>query len=166
MDDSYNLSLTLNESTYLSDCLSCFTKAPDHEGNPSQGVYPELLLKVGSAFMELVEERVPVSQIRVTITELWVLREMAKSGVKLGSESVGIALMKKVYAGLLTLSAGSESHAAVVRFGETTDEEPERSTYTSQLQEIRNGSHDGGPANDTGHDNPNANDPNCTHDLS
>ena len=110
--------------------------------------YPNLLLKIGGAVLETDQQKHPVT-IQVGLPELWVLRELTKSSVVMGSERVGLNLLLKVYAGIQVLSAESDIHSAVSLFGEVLDVEPGKNEYATQLERIRNGGNaDGGGSYD------------------
>ena len=100
-DDTYAVTLTRAEACYLSDAIPMHSPGPpDQEitGRP----FPHLFLQIGSALLEL---RAPVKFSAITLNlteaELWIIREVAKSGVKVGTEQVGLNLAYKAYEGLL-----------------------------------------------------------------
>ena len=104
LDETYAVTLTRAEACYLSDAIPMHMLGPpDQEitGRP----YPQLLLQVGSAFLEL-RDPVKCSAITLNLTEaeLWVIREVAKMSVTVGTERVGLNLLAKVYEGLLKLN--------------------------------------------------------------
>ena len=132
------LELTQMESLYLSDSLSMFMQGPPDSLPGQASPYPNLLLKIGGAVLETDQQKHPVS-IQVGLPELWVLRELTKSSVVMGSERVGLNLLLKVYAGIQVLSAESDIHSAVSLFGEVIDVEPGKNEYATQLERIRNG---------------------------
>ena len=149
MENTYAIELTQLESLYLSDALSMFTQGPP-DALPSQASpYPGLLLKIGSAVLETEQRKAPVV-VEVTIGELWIIREVAKSSVVVGNERVGLTLLLKIYGGIRTLAADSDVQLMVSAFGESMVDEPERSQFTAQLNQIRSGEDigTGGKSND------------------
>ncbi len=128
---SVALELTRAECLYLSDVLSFQASGPRQEGDGAG-----LLLKIGAAFLETAPEKPPVS-IQVSGDELWMIREVAKSGVALGTEKVGLNLMAKVYQGLLSLYAQPELKSVIELLGESTTEEPERAKYQQRLEQFQ-----------------------------
>ena len=132
------LEITQMESLYLSDSLSMFMQGPPDSIPGQASPYPTLLLKIGGAVLETDQQKHPVS-IQVGLPELWVLRELTKSSVVMGSERVGLNLLIKVYAGIQVLAAESDVHSAVSVFGEVIDVEPGKNEYATQLERIRNG---------------------------
>ncbi len=132
------LELTQMESLYLSDSLSMFMQGPPDSIPGQASPYPTLLLKIGGAVLETDQQKQPVS-VQFGLSELWVLRELTKSSVVMGSERVGLNLLLKVYAGIQALSAESDVHSAVSVFGEVVDVEPGKNEYATQLERIRNG---------------------------
>lgn len=116
--EGYETTLTFNEAILLSDSLSMFSTGP----NQGSHAYPDLLLKVGGAFMDTGPDK-PPARVMFSREELWMIREVAKSPISIGSERVGLNLLRKVYAGLLRLSAYDFVHDAVAQVGETTGSE-------------------------------------------
>ena len=138
MENTYAIELTQLESLYLSDALSMFTQGPP-DALPNQvSPYPDLLLKIGSAVLETEQRKAPVV-VELTIEELWIIREVAKSSVVVGNERVGLSLLLKIYGGIRTLAADSDVQLMVTAFGESMVDEPERSQFTVQLNQIRSG---------------------------
>lgn len=136
MPNTHPLQLTLLESLYLSDALSMFTQGPPDALPGEASPYPNLLLKVGGAVLEAEQKKAPVV-IHVTLNELWMVREVAKSSVMMGSERVGLNLLLKVYAGIRALTAESDMEAVIGDLGEVAEEEPGKNEYTSQLEQIK-----------------------------
>lgn len=81
-----------------------FTQGPPDAG---EGPYPNLLLKIGGAILESESQKGLIT-VHLTLNELWMIREVAKSSVVVGSERVGLNLLLKIYGGLRVLSASAE----------------------------------------------------------
>ena len=148
MPNMYPVELTQLESLYLSDCISMFMQGPP-DGLPGQGApYPMLLLKIGGAILETEEQKAPATA-HLSLSELWVIREVTKSSAVVGSERVGLNLLMKVYTGISALSAESDMQSLVSVFGEVVDDEPGKSEYAAQLERIRSSyEHESGGAED------------------
>ena len=95
----YKLELTPNECLYISDALCSHTVGPAGE---SWSAYPGFLLKLSGAILE--SRGGAQTYITVDMTDLFVLRDICKSGVMFGSERVGLNLLYKVSEGLLSES--------------------------------------------------------------
>lgn len=99
--ERYKLILTPLEVGYLSDALSAYAgPLPGTRTTP----YPDLLKKVGSAFLEVNNEKHDGNEttfIMVTLDELWIIREFAKTSVMVGNEKVGMSLAVKSYSGIM-----------------------------------------------------------------
>ena len=103
---AYKTEITYNEGLYLSSVLSMHHKGPPD--STYDVIYPNLLLKLGGAILESNEsETKRPATVHLTEQELWVVREMAKSHVTVGTEKVGLNLLIKAYTGLLQLRAES-----------------------------------------------------------
>jgi len=96
-----NVEITPYEAMFLSDSLVTTTEGPDFRLDSSdRRAYPDLLTKIGIAFIH----NAPL-EIALTWNELWMIRDVTKSSVKIGSESVGMNLLAKVYGAILTMQA-------------------------------------------------------------
>ncbi len=138
MLDTFAMELTQLESLYLSDSISMFMQStPD--ALPGQALpFPNLLLKIGGAVLETAEQR-DTAVAHVSLSDLWIIREVTKSSVVVGSERVGMNLLSKAYAGILALCAESDMQSVVSTYGEVIDNEPGKSAYSAILEQIRNG---------------------------
>lgn len=137
MAATYPIELTQLEGFYLSDALSMFAQGPPDEavhGAP----YPNLLLKIGGAILETDKSKAPAT-VHLTLAELWVMREVAKSSVVIGNERVGLSLMLKAYEGLRALVAESDMQGLVGDMGEVKDDEPGKASYAARLAKLRDG---------------------------
>lgn len=97
IDDSLTLEVRsnfVNELEFGASLLGIGTSS-----GPASDV--DLLLKIGGAILAIEEDKA-ITSIDVCLTEeeLWVIREVAKSSVKVGNEQVGLNLKKKVYRAL------------------------------------------------------------------
>ncbi|MCI0438693.1 MAG: hypothetical protein L0177_06125 [Chloroflexi bacterium] len=135
MANTYSLQLTQLESLYLSDALSMFTQPPPDEAG--QGTpYPNLLLKIGGAILEGDRTKAP-STVNLSLPELWIVREVAKSSVVVGNERVGLSLLLKTYEGLRALVAESDMQSVVDDLGEVEDDEPGKADYAARLAQLK-----------------------------
>lgn len=137
MAATYPILLTLLESIYLSDALSMFMQGPPDAPAGQASPYPVLLLKIGGAVLETDQKKAPVT-VHLNLSELWMIREVAKSSVVIGSERVGLSLLLKVYEGIRALAAESDIESVVNAFGEVADDEPGRSEYAARLEWLKN----------------------------
>ncbi len=135
MKTSYFLQLTPLESLYLSDSLSMFTQGPPDALSESASLLPDLLLKVGAAVLETDRTKEPVD-VALALHELWIVREVAKSSVVVGSERVGLNLVIKVYEGLRHLAAAPDVDSVVGALGEVSRNEPDRREYEAKLRAL------------------------------
>jgi hypothetical protein len=131
---SYSIRLTLLESLYLSDSLSMFTQGPPEVLSESASLQ-DLLLKVGAAVLETDRTKEPVD-VALALDELWIVREVAKSSVVVGSERVGLNLVIKVYEGLRHLAAAADVDSVVGALGEVSRNEPDRREYEAKLRAL------------------------------
>jgi hypothetical protein len=138
MSNTYAVQLTQLESLYLSDSMSMFTQGPPDALPGQVSPYPALILKIGGAVLETYQHQRPVT-VHLDIGELWMVREVTKSSVVIGSERVGLNLLLKVYKGIRALSAESDMQSVVNFYGEVIDDEPGRSKYAAQLERIKGG---------------------------
>ena len=138
MSDTHPIELSHLESLFLSDSLSIFTQGPPDAPLNQLSPYPTLLLKIGGAVLE-TEQTKAASQVSMTIAELWMIREITKSSVVVGSERVGLNLLLKVYEGIRALSAEPDMQSVVSAFGEVLDNEPGKKEFAVQLERIREG---------------------------
>ena len=135
MNTSYSIQLTLLESLYLSDSLSMFTQGPPEVLSESASTIQDLLLKVGAVVLETDRTKEPVD-VALALHELWIVREVAKSSVVVGSERVGLNLVIKVYEGLRHLAAAADVDSVVGALGEVTRNEPDRREYEEKLRAL------------------------------
>ena len=138
MSDTYPMELSHLESLFLSDSLSIFTQAPPDAPINQLSPYPTLLLKIGGAVLETEQLKAP-AQLSLGLAELWMIREVTKSSVVVGSERVGLNLLIKVYEAIRALSAEPDMQSVVSAFGEVLEVEPGKKEFAAQLERIREG---------------------------
>ena len=138
MSDTYPIELSHLESLFLSDSLSIFTQGPPDAPLNQLSPYPTLLLKIGGAVLE-TEQLKCSAKVSMAIAELWMIREVTKSSVVVGSERVGLNLLLKVYEGIRSLSAEPGMQSVVSVFGEVLENEPGKKEFAAQLERIREG---------------------------
>ncbi len=138
MSDTYPIELSHLESLFLSDSLSIFTQGPPDAPLNQLSPYPTLLLKIGGAVLE-TEQLKAAAKVSMGLTELWMIREVTKSSVVVGSERVGLNLLLKVYEGIRALSAEPDMQSVVSVFGEVLEDEPGKKEFAAQLERIREG---------------------------
>jgi len=138
MLDTFAIELTQLESLYLSDSISMFMQGtPD--ALPGQAMpFPNLLLKIGGAVLETAELG-NTAVAHLSLSDLWIIREVTKSSVVVGSERVGMNLLSKAYTGILALCAESDVQSVVSTYGEVIDNEPGKSEYSAILEQKKNG---------------------------
>ena len=111
----YSVSLTRNESLYLDDCLTLMV---EREINPDQKsmlttlrgvahvaflpVPIELIDKIAFAVLYTTDDASPVTEVAIKVdsSELYLLREVAQSYIKVGEEPVGFNIKRKLYRAL------------------------------------------------------------------
>ena len=159
MSDTYPLELSHLESLFLSDSLSIFTQGPPDAPINHLSPYPTLLLKIGGAVLE-TEQMKCSARVSMVLAELWMIREVTKSSVVVGSERVGLNLLLKVYEGIRALSAEPDMQSLVSVFGEVLEEEPGKKEFAAQLQRIREGAEleSGGSSNEAISEQPSGDD--------
>ena len=144
---SYSIQLTLLESLYLSDSLSMFAQGPPEVLSETTSLQ-DLLLKVGAAVLETDRTKEPVD-VALALHELWIVREVAKSSVVVGSERVGLNLVIKVYEGLRHFAAAADVDSVVGALGEVSRNEPDRREYEAKLRTLsENGDLESGGGSD------------------
>jgi len=104
------LELTRDEVLYIDDSITMMIER-DVRSDPFTTVMPisanaglpsavDLLDKVGMAVLQATEEdynRETLLPLQVTLTELYMLREIAKSSIKLNGKFIGLSLKRKIY---------------------------------------------------------------------
>lgn len=111
----YSIALTRNEALYLDDCLTLMV---EREINPDQKsmlttlrgvahvaylpVPIELIDKIAFAVLYTTDDASPVTEVAIKVdsSELYLLREVAQSYIKVGEEPVGFNIKRKLYRAL------------------------------------------------------------------
>lgn len=65
----------------------------------------ELMMKLGSAIIMLIEENSETTVLPFSEDELWVVRNLATSSISVGNEPVGLSLKMKIYKALRELKS-------------------------------------------------------------
>jgi|TARA_R100000789_G_C3016105_1_gene152462 hypothetical protein len=114
-EEDFSLTLTRNEALYLDDCLTLMVERELTMDNKSilstlRNVAPvaqlpvpiELIDKVAFAVLYTTDETNPCDEVDIKLdsSELYLLREVAQSYIKIGREPVGFNLKRKIYASL------------------------------------------------------------------
>ncbi len=136
MANAYPVQLTHLESLYLSDSISMFMQGPPDGLQGQASPYPTLLLKIGGAVLETDQQSSQVT-VYFSLPELWVIREVTRSSVVIGSERVGLSLLLKVYAGIRALAAESAIQTTVDEFGEVISNEPGKEDYSDRFEDLK-----------------------------
>ena len=89
----------------------------------SNPAYPNLILKLGRAFLE-VQNGAQSQELYVSEMEAWYLREIAPTNMRVKGETVGLTIKGKLYPLLLDFEAEMYSAAAGIRYGSSTMDEP------------------------------------------
>jgi len=103
--------LTKEELLYLDDGLTLLSDVSEEAARQVAGRHlapmavsvasPELLLKIGSALVYLVDEDIPEREVDLTEEELWSIREVSQSNVIYFEKQVGLSLKVKIYRTLM-----------------------------------------------------------------
>ena len=122
-EDEFTLALTRNEALYLDDCLTLMIEREVSIENKSilstlRNVAPlaqlpvpiELIDKIAYAVLYTTDETNSRDEasIRVSVSELYLLREVSQSYIRIGEEAVGYNLKRKIYASLFALEYEQE----------------------------------------------------------
>ncbi len=89
----------------------------------SNPAYPDLILKIGRAFLEAQNGGNP-QELYLSEIETWYLREILPTNMKVRGEPIGLAIKKKLYPLLLDFEAEKYSSAAGNRYGFSNIDEP------------------------------------------
>ena len=136
MKSAHPIALTQLEATYLSDSISMHQHGPPNALQEEGSPYPDLLLKIGGAILELGldENKEGRATIRCTINELWVMREVAKSSAMIGSERVGFELLHKIFEGIQVLE-GELANISDLRVSSV--DEPSKHDLNLEMKQVR-----------------------------
>ncbi len=89
----------------------------------SNPAYPNLILKMGRAFLEAQSGGRP-QELYLSEMEAWYLREIVPTGMRVRGEATGLAIKRKLYPLLLEFEAEKYSRAAGSRYGFSISDEP------------------------------------------
>lgn len=116
MEKTHTLTLTRHEAMMLLDHLP----PPQGEGEDAEE-QAALAIKLGCVFLD--GEKGVAPPMAVSPFELWLIRGVLNSQWRVGSESIGLSLMEKVYTVLRSMSNEEDgSDEAVALLGETADD--------------------------------------------
>ena len=102
------LTLTKNELLYLDDSVTMLIEPDSNLPLPFRPLVSQALISIPSCMMEKLGRGVfnpqdkPTTQIELSISELYILREICLSYVKINGEAVGYNLKRKIYQALLS----------------------------------------------------------------
>ena len=117
--DGKLVTFTATEIEALEQIISAGHKWLDGS-NPA---YPDLVLKMGRAFLEAQDGGNP-QELYLSEIETWYLREILPTTMKVRGEPIGLAIKKKLYPLMLDFEAEKYSSAAGNRYGFSNIDEP------------------------------------------
>ena len=117
--DGKPITFTATEIEGLEQIISVGHKWLDGS-NPA---YPNLILKMGRAFLEAQNGGNP-QELYLSEIETWYLREILPTNMKIRGEPIGLAIKKKLYSLMLDFEAEKYSSAAGSRYGFSSIDEP------------------------------------------
>ncbi len=117
--DGKPISLTATEIEGLEQIISVGHKWLDG----SIPAYPNLILKMGRAFLEGQNGGNP-QELYLNEIETWYLREILPTNMKVRGEPIGLTIKKKLYPLMLDFEAEKYSSAAGSRYGFSSIDEP------------------------------------------
>jgi len=110
LEEERTLYLTRNEALYLSDNMTLLMEHTTEQGKihvPARQLMPQasvpvpidLIEKIGMAVLQATNPDNPnqEAEIAVTVADLFLLRECCQSFLRVGKESVGFNLLRKIY---------------------------------------------------------------------
>ena len=89
----------------------------------SNPAYPDLILKIGRAFLESQASGTP-QELFLSETESWYLREVVPTSMRVTGEAVGGAIKKKLYPLLLQFDAERHTTSVVSQYGLSAVDDP------------------------------------------
>ena len=89
----------------------------------SNPAYPDLILKMGRAFLE-VQDGAVAHEMYLSEMEAWYLREIVPTNLRVKGETIGLAIKARLYPVLLDFDAEKYSAVAGGQYGFSTVEEP------------------------------------------
>ena len=107
LDEIKSLTLTRNELLYLSDSVTLLMEHSSEQGRmhiPARQLAPsaggpgpiDLIQAIGLGFIDFNDSK-QTTTIKVTIADLYLLRECCQSFIKINDEYVGFNLLRKIY---------------------------------------------------------------------
>ena len=140
------LSLTRNEALYLSDSITLLMEITPEQGKmqlPSRHLLPQgtvsvpidLIQTLGMAVLLTTQDRWAVEEpvIKITVADLFLLRECCQSYIKVNQEYVGFNLLRKIYALILEKDLQERNFIEDI----TRDVDTSLIPHTDTLQEIK-----------------------------
>ena len=140
------LSLTRNEALYLSDSITLLMEITPEHGKmqlPSRHLLPQgtvsvpidLIQTLGMAVLLTTQDRWAVEEavIKITVADLFLLRECCQSYIKVNQEYVGFNLLRKIYALILEKDLQERNFIEDI----TIDVDTSLIPHTDTLQEIK-----------------------------
>ena len=140
------LSLTRNEALYLSDSVTLLMEITPESGKvqiPSRHLLPQgtvsvpvdLIQTIGMAVLLTTQDRwaLEEAKIKVSVADLFLLRECCQSYIKVNQEYVGFNLLRKIYALILEEDLQERNFIEDI----TRDVDTSLIPHTDTLQEIK-----------------------------
>ena len=140
------LSLTRNEALYLSDSITLLLEMPPEQGRmqiPSRHLLPQgtvsvpidLIQNLGMAVLLTTQDRLTSEEavIKVSVADLFLLRECCQSYIKVNQEYVGYNLLRKIYALVLEKDLQERNFIEDI----TRDVDTSLIPHTDTLEEIK-----------------------------
>ena len=140
------LSLTRNEALYLSDSITLLMEITPEHGKmqlPSRHLLPQgtvsvpidLIQTLGMAVLLTTQDRWAVEEavIKITVADLFLLRECCQSYIKVNQEYVGFNLLRKIYALILEKDLQERNFIEDI----TRDVDTSLIPHTDTLEEIK-----------------------------
>lgn len=140
------LSLTRNEALYLSDSITLLMEITPEQGKmqlPSRHLLPQgtvsvpidLIQTLGMAVLLTTQDRWALEEatIRITVADLFLLRECCQSYIKVNQEYVGFNLLRKIYALILEKDLKERNFIEDI----TRDVDTSLIPHTDTLEEIK-----------------------------
>ena len=149
LDDKFTLSFTgIDDMETAVDVLDGEdTVLRDLVPEATMGASEELLLKIGRGLLESTLE----VELDLTEPDLWRIRELAQSTVKVGTEPVGLNLKLKIYRSIFDIRAQTASEELIDSIGLWVDNNSEEKVYEKPIdtsQEETGDRHDNYPYTD------------------
>lgn len=128
---SYAADFSFLELVYLSDALGMHNPGPESGDRP----YPDLLeIILGGIAARPAGEPDWRWTAKLTLMEWWMVREVSKSSVAVGSEKVGLNLLIKCAKAITALKADPVLHDAAMIVGDAEGQDPEIADQRTKLR--------------------------------